>query len=750
MARSEVFFNPHFLRIVPIATVVAMLPSFAAAQATGNSACADDGKTLLHPVIPVERKADESMLPSVIQAEQITGRPDREVNAERNVEITRGPMQITSDKATYQVVEDQVSASGNIQMKRNGDHYTGDELQLKVEAGKGFVTNPTYFLHRNDANGSAKRINFEGEDKATIVGGTYSTCDAPDPDWYLKADTLHLDNARDEGVAEKSVLYFKDVPILGAPKISFPLSGERKSGVLPPSIGTTSKGGLEIDVPYYFNIAPNRDLTLYPNAIWRRGLQLGADGRYIGNNYSGETLMEFLPHDRQTGTDRYAVSSKHAQILGPGWSGSWDWNGASDINYSSDFARTITAAFQPLLWRNESLNYSSTYWRASALVSSFQLLQDPSTPISLYKRLPQLTLNAARMDVNGFDWGVDSEASSFWNSQLVSGTRIYTTPYVSYPFLRPGYFITPKISFDMTHYQLDNLTGSTPSSLNRALPIFSLDSGLVFERDASFFGESMTQTLEPRVFYVRAPYRNQDNYPVFDTALTDLNFAQLFSENRFIGHDRIADANQVTTAVTSRYIQEDGQERMRLSLGQRFHFSTPRVTLASVAAESKSDLVFSGSGSLNPSLSAETNFQYSESLHRMDRSDLGVQWQPAPKHVFNFFYRRDMLVDPNRKEIEASTEWPLLKRWYAVGRVNYSLQDKALVEGLIGAEYKANCWVFRMVAQRTPTGLISTGQTQATSTLFFQLELNGLARLGSNPLDALHNSIPGYQLINRP
>jgi LPS-assembly protein len=275
------------------------------------------------------------------------------------------------------------------------------------------------------------------------------------------------------------------------------------------------------------------------------------------------------------------------------------------------------------------------------------------------------------------------------------------------------------------------------------VPILSLDSGLTFERDAKYFGEPMTQTLEPRLFYVRAPYREQKDYPLFDTALADLSFAQLFSENRFIGHDRIGDANHWTAAVVSRYIDLDGAEKVRLALAQRFYSSPERVAIGSVNTENRSDLLLSASGALSKTLSAESNLQYSESTRTLNRANAGIRWQPAPKRVLNLFYRRDLLN--NLEQFDTSAQWPLAKRWYGVGRINYSLKDRKVVEGLLGTEYKADCWVFRIVAQRIPTAL-----QKATSALFFQLEFNGLARLGSNPLDALRNSIPGYQQINQP
>jgi LPS-assembly protein len=692
-----------------------------------------------------QEKSASKDLPATIQAEQMSGRPDREITLERNVEITRGATTINADKATYHIVEDQVEAAGHIRMERSGDRYTGNELQLKMDAGQGYVLQPTYRLQRNNAQGQAERIDFEGEDQARVTNGTYSTCEGPDPDWYLKSSSLTLDKGRDIGTAAKTIVYFKGVPILGTPAMSFPLSDARKSGVLPPSIGTTNKGGLEVTVPYYFNIAPNRDLTLYPNIIARRGLQMGADARYLGDTYGGETRLEFLPNDRLTNTNRYAIASTHTQTLMPGLSWNWNINAASDDDYPNDFSRTITTSSQRLLLRDMNLNYAGTYWNAGVRASNYQVLQDPAAPIARpYDRLPQLTLQAGRQDVRGFDWTMDSELTRFWHPDLVRGDRFVLNPKVSYPIIRPGYFVTPKVSFDLTKYNLANTAPGAPTSLSRALPTFSVDSGMVFEREARFFGRAMTQTLEPRLFYVRTPYHNQDQFPNFDTAEADLSFAQLFNENRFIGHDRISDANQLTAAVVSRYIEASGAERMRFALGQRFYFTQQRVNLdPTVSNPSRSDLLLLASGRLTETVSAEGNMQYNQSLSVLNRANFGVRWQPGPKRVLNVQYRRDLLN--KLEQFDTSAQWPIANRWYAVGRVNYSLPEQKVVESLFGMEYKADCWIFRVVAQRIPTST-----NNATSAIFFQLELNGLTRLGSNPLDALRGSVPGYQLINQP
>jgi LPS-assembly protein len=742
MTRFLAFFQTKpFFRVVSVTLAAVSLPTLASAQTV---------------------QSDQNDAPTTLEAEKMTGRPEREIILEENVEITRGPMVLNADKATYDVVEDQIEASGDIRVRRNGDRFTGTELKLKADTGQGYVLCPTYQLELNNAQGQAERIDFISREEATVTEGTYSTCQGTDPDWYLSASKLDIDQGNEKGVAYGSVVYFKGVPILGMPIISFPLTDARKSGFLPPTIGTSSRGGFEVTLPYYLNIAPQRDLTIYPRVITKRGMQLGLQGRYLGETYAGETRVEGMADDRLYGRERHAISSTHTQSFGRGWTFASNLNAASDDDYPNDFSTTITQASQRLLTRDLSLNYSGSFWSSSIRASNYQVLQDPRSPIIRpYDRLPQIALQAGRQNVNGFDWTVASEMTSFSHPDFVSGERLVVKPRVTYPIVAPGYFITPSVSVHSTYYSLSNTDKASnrpPSTLNRVLPTVSLDSGLIFERETSFLGQEAVQTLEPRLFYVYTPYKNQQNFSwdqtsngvtsrqTFDTALSDINFAEIFSENRFSGQDLISDANQLTAAVISRYVEPSGVERMRFALAQRYYLSDQRVVaeyLGRTSDENRSDLLLAASGQITSTIAVDANMRYSASQHTTTQSNYGVRWQPAPKRVLNLQYRRDV---PNRLELtDFSAQWPIAQRWYGVGRINYSMRDNKVAEGLLGLEYKADCWIFRIVGQRMPT---ATGV--ADTSLFLQLELTGLSKIGSNPLTALRENVPGYQIINEP
>jgi LPS-assembly protein len=709
-----------------------------------------------------------------IRAEQMTGRPERILNLDGQVEITRGLSTIDSDTAEYHAVEDLVMANGNVQMMNNNDCYSGDTLQLQMDTGAGYLSNPVYQLEKNNARGFAKRLNFVDENRSVVEQGIYTTCAGTKPDWYLSSSRLNLDSDRDEGVAIGGVVYFKEVPILAAPWLSFPISGARRSGFLPPEYNSTTAGGIEFMLPYYLDIAPNRDATFYPNYITKRGMQLGGEFRYLESTYNGKFYGEVTPNDEITDTTRYTLSYLHNQSLLPGLTMNWNYNRASDNQYAIDYSHSITESSQHLLPQTFSLIYGKSWGTVGLLTSNYQVLQDANNSIvKPYEIMPKLFAQFdGSDDFGGFDWSVGTEYANFLSDTAVNGKRLAVNAQISYPITGTYYFVIPKALYHLSSYQLgSNLAPGSPSDPTLSVPTFSLDSGLIFERDTELLGRNVTQTIEPRLFYVRTPFRDQSNIPLFDTGIADLNFSQIFSENRFSGQDRVGDANQLTAGLISRVIEMDGQERIRLGVAQRISFSQPLVVdnpffvsreiqngepifTTHSTIPSKSDLIFAANGKVTNTISANAVWQYSQSQHNTGRMSYGFRWQPAPMKVFNAEYRFQDISEVNpevMRQIDVSVQWPLADRWYGVARTNYSVVDQRILDGLVGFEYKQDCWIFRAVAQRYQIpSTVANVTSSSTTSLFLQLELNGLSKIGTNPLDVLRRSIPGYQPINQP
>jgi LPS-assembly protein len=550
-------------------------------------------------------------------------------------------------------------------------------------------------------------------------------------------------------------VYFEGVRIIAAPSLDFSLNNQRKSGFLPPSIGTTGKSGPEIAVPYYLNLAPNYDLTLTPRYMEKRGLQIAEQFRYLQKDYNGEFNAEVLPQDQAADRGRSAMSLVHTYNRDGSLVGGLNLNKVSDDNYFRDLATRINITSQATLPREGFLTYNGSWWdtgsySATARVQRFQVLQDPDNPIvAPYSRTPQLTLSSLRQNVGGFDFGSAAEFVDFSHPSLVNGKRSTLYPSLSLPLVTSGAFLTPKLGVHYTYY---SLAPGPPDTISRVLPISSLDSGLIFERDAQVQGQAVTQTLEPRLYYVRIPFRDQNQIPLFDTAVADFSYAQIFSENMFAGGDRINDANQLTAAVTSRMVlPSSGQEVLRGTFGQRYYFKDQQVTLnpTDVPRTYKaSNLLAALSGRATQHWTMEAASEYDQRDFRSERLTLAARYRPEGLKALNLSYRYlsgDVTQTGPTRQVDLSAQWPLAGRWYGVGRFNYSLTDSRIVEAIGGLEYGADCWVSRLVVQR----FALTAGTSSSS-LFLQLELNGFSRIGSNPLEALKRSVPGYQRINAP
>jgi LPS-assembly protein len=705
-----------------------------------------------------------------VTGDSVSGKPEAVVIVKGNAELRKPGTVIRADTVQYQQSVDKASASGNVRMNRLGNVYEGTELDMNVGTFEGFFLKPQFQLLKNQAVGDAERVDFLGEKKSVITNARYSTCRRVPgeewlPDWLLKATRLEMDTEEDIGVAEGAVLRFKDVPILALPTMSFPLSSKRKSGMLPPTVATDSLNGLEITTPYYLNIAPNQDATLYPTVSSKRGINLGAEYRYLQPNYGGQTRFDLMPNDKLRDSDRWGLSSQHQQRLDTsvGVLGlNLNLNRVSDDNYWRDFPRAYGSLTQRLLPSDFSVNWGRGAWNMNLLTSKWQTLQDLSAPIvPPYDRLPQWTLNYNKLDLGGFDVSAETQVTRFKaDTQLTgqaNGTRALVSAQVSRPFKLPGFYITPKLSAFAANYKFDTALSNGVTRASLALPTFSLDTGLVFDRDATFFGRSFVQTLEPRAFYVYTPYRDQSLLPNYDSAARDFNFASLFTENPYSGYSRVADNNLLTLGVSSKLLDPaTGAEVVRLGMAQRLRFAVQNVTLpgGATASDRLSDLLLGGTVNWDPKWSLETTQQISPTDFRSTRATVGLRYTPGSFKVLNAAYRYQK---DSSEQIEMSWQWPLGQlfggaseegraadggRWYTMGRMNYSINDKKLVDSVVGFEYDAGCWVGRAVLEN-----VTRSDATTNKRILFQIDLIGFASLGQSTLKTLRSNIPRYQSL---
>lgn len=709
-----------------------------------------------------------------ISALRIYGTRAVEMVAEGDAELQRDALLLTADRLVYREPLDEAVAEGNVRLSQGESHMFGPAVRLVVGERTGEFQSPTYAITRTrepleegdpprtiSGGGQADVLHFDGENQYRAENATWSTCSAPNPDWYLKAGELALDYDSEMGTAYNSTVVFKGVPIFWAPWAEFPLVGQRQSGLLPPTIGSTNKTGFDLTVPYYWNIAPNYDFTFVPRFMSRRGLQLGGELRYLGASYNGTARAEWLPNDRVSGKQRSLGAWQHQHWLTPTLYSSIDLNAVSDDEYFEDLSSRVSMASKVNLLREGRLMYvGGGWWNASALVQSYQTLSTDKNErvITPYRRLPQVLLNASRPnDIGGLDLAFQGEFVRFIHpdDDHPDGNRFTAYPQVSLPFVRPGYYITPKFGLHYTRYDIDRdkLVPGMRDNITRSVPIFSVDSGMAFERETRLLGQDFVQTLEPRVYYLNTAYRRQDDIPLYDTSRYDFGFAQIFSENLYTGSDRIADANQLTAAVTSRLVDAStGVERLKLLLGQRYYFENQRVTLNyrdefghTIPVESprvgrRTDVLTGIGGQITANSTLESLWQYNTRDDATERFNATWRYNPGFARALNVSYRytRDILRD-----LDVSGQWPLGGRWYGVARLIESLKDKRLTEAIGGIEYDGGCWVVRVALHR-----FVTREDNVTKAFFVQLELNDLASIGSSPLNLIKRSVPGYGQIN--
>ena len=734
---------------------------------------------------PVE--ANGNPVPIFMFGDRLSGRTNLDTTLDGNAELRRGKTSVRAERIDFYQPDDLLTARGNVRINSAGNQFKGDELKLKIDTFEGYFLQPNYRFLVNGGNGSASRIDFVDDQRLVATNATFTTCERGDeatwePAWQLSGTSFKFDQEAETGEALGAVLRFKNVPILAFPAITFPLSSKRKSGLLPPTFNLDNTSGFEVSQPYYLNIAPNRDATLTPTLMTKRGASLGGEYRYLESDYKGRLRANYMPKDTLRDNQRWSYALEHTGTVSTGVGAlgnlglNLNLNRVSDSNYWSDFPRSNTSLTQRLLSSDASLSWAQGYASASVRALKWQTLQDPLAPIvPPYDRLPQIVAaytrtNAPVAGLGGFDWSVAGDFTRFSSDRTLTNQpnsdRTVAVASISRPWLAPGGYVTPKLQLHATKYSFDAplaigegaLSGA--QSATRVVPTFSLDSGLMYERQASFFGRDFTQTLEPRAFYVRTPFRDQALLPNYDSGSNDFNFATVFTENAFVGNDRISDANLLTLGATSRLINpESGKESVRVGVAQRLRFSDQKVTLPGglPVTDRISDLLFGTTVNWAPQWSFDGTVQYNPKLRVSERSSFGVRYNPSNYRVVSAALRRQRDVS---NSLDVGWQWPLNDLWgdkgkdlgagqgqgggryYGVGRLNYSFQDKKLVDAVVGVEYDGCCWIGRVVLQR-----LQSTTASANTRLLFQLELVGFSRLGASPLEILKNNIPRYQFL---
>jgi LPS-assembly protein len=655
------------------------------------------------------------------------------------VTIIQGEREVSADAATYDASERRFEVEGDVE-------YRSPQVRLKGGSGSwnalgtGQFAGAEFELPQRPARGSASTLEMNEQGELRLSDVRFTTCPAGNTDWELKATYIEIDQKTMQGKGRNVRVDLKGIPVLYTPVISFPVGDRRKSGFLFPSFGNSDKSGFEMGVPYYFNLAPNYDLTLTPFLLSRRGVGIGVDFRYLTGRSEGKFGTDYLPDDNLAGRDRRLTTLLHRTDFTDRLRFDVDYEDASDNRYFEDFGLGPDGTSITFLDREAQLAWLGDGWRLDGRVQDYQTIDFTVAPLDRpYARLPQLWFTGYWPMPAGFEASLDAETVWFERDAGVTGLRADATPRLAWMLRGPGYHFEPSAAWRATAYDLSETPAGSDDSLKRTAPILSLDSGLVFERESGERGQFI-HTLEPRVRYTWIPFRDQDDLPLFDTALPDLNLVQLFRTNRYVGADRLGDANEAALGLTTRLVRADsGQQYLTATVGQRFYFESPRVVLPDEPLETRSASNLVGEVELTAwrSWSARAAIEYDAELSNTLRGEASLQYQPAPDKVVNFGYR---YREGNLEQWDAGFAWQLSPSWQVYARQVYSTLEDKSIDRFAGFQYSGCCWRLRLIGRN----YVSNRTGESDNSVLLQVELTGLSSVGTRSEAFLERGIRGY------
>ena len=744
-----------------------------------------------------------------------------------DVVMRQGSMQIEADEASLYQAESRGELNGKVRLRDNGALIVGDHADVQLDTGAAKVDNAEYVLHKSRIRGSALYAKRAEDSIIRLKDGTYTTCEPSSNAWQLKGNNITLNPATGFGTATNVTLRVKDIPVFYTPYIYFPIDDRRQSGFLPPSFSSSTDTGFMLVTPYYFNLAPNYDATLYPRYMTKRGLLMEGEFRYLTESSEGQFGAAYLNDDnddrkRQTDyTDkRYMLNWQHKGGLDSRVLTEVDYTKISDPYYFQDLeSDQIGVESRDYLNQQGAVSYRGDDYTAKLNVQAYQLAT--VTQITPYDKLPQLTLDGMLpTHPGGLNFAYNTELVRFDRSlengnytnedgttaprldtnvtglARANGTRMNLAPSVSLPLNWSYGFLTPSLKYMYTQYDLDlDGTGKTQlataggkfdSSVNRSVPIASVDSGLYFDRNTNWFGTNYRQTLEPRAFYLYVPEKNQDDIPIFDTSESTFSYSSLWRDNRFTGTDRVGDENKLSLGLTSRLIEDNGFERQRISVGQAYYFKDRKVQLPGIsddrkdATSSMSPYALEYAYRFNRDWRATADYNWDPETRSPRSGSAMMHYQPEdnPNKVVNvgYRYRNDQVRydqytgkwivgggdygTPGQpgyikdyykiQQHDFSVIWPIVPQWNAISRWQYDYNRNRTLEAFGGFEYDNCCWKLRLISRYWVS---NDEYTQAAPLnekgdhgLFLQVVLKGLGGVVGTKVESfLDKGIQGYR-----
>lgn len=685
---------------------------------------------------------DRATAAADVSAQVFEVREESTYRLEGDVELTRADQWVGAQRMRYDHETGLFAAEGEVRYQDANLLLRAERIDGRMQQDQTEMLGVQYQLLAARGNGEAARVEKTGE-RSRLDDFSFTTCDPDNRSWVLNAAQADLDHERGVGSARDIRLRVGDLTIAWLPYATFPIDDRRRTGFLYPRIGYDGRNGIDYSQPFYWNIAPNYDATVTPRILGRRGAMLGLEFRYLGESSRGEFEGDFLPSDRLRNRDRGSLAWRHSTAFSPYWQVRANLNHVSDNRYFEDFGDSLAATSTTLLASSTGLYGRGRGWDASLAIEAWDIvdpvIEDRFEP---FKRLPRARFDLERGFGSNFVYGVRSEAVIFDHDERPGGTRVDLYPYLAMPILRGAGFLRPEIGLRHTSYQLDSgfqasLPGRNPS---RTTPILSLDAGLYFDRSTSFFGKDYSQTLEPRLYYLRVPYEDQSDIPVFDSRELTFSMAQLFRSNRFAGADRQGDANQLAITIGTRLVEDaSGRERLSASIGQIRYFDDLRVQLPDAPVDNRSGSAYVGELSFSPNdrWTLSAGQQWDPQSDQTTLSAVRAQARLGGGRIVNASYRYRASA---LEQVDVSLVMPLRERLRMVARWNYSIFDSASVEAFAGLEWEDCCIAWRVLARH----YVRNREGDRSNALYFEMELKGLGSFGRRTDELLERAILGY------
>ncbi|ASP37405.1 hypothetical protein CHH28_01330 [Bacterioplanes sanyensis] len=683
---------------------------------------------------------------------------------------------------------------------RGNVHFVSDDLVLEGERAsltqtdglrQTDINQASYSLPSQHLRGSADTIRLQTDGTLQLQQASFTYCEPGSNDWDIRAASMTLDQASGMGSAWHTRLQLAGVPVFYLPYYRFPIDDRRMSGFLNPEFSLNEDlQAEEIRLPFYLNLAPNLDATITPHHILDRGLlwesQLRHKTQALGD---GELNYAYLNQDASEDRERWGINYRQNGTFADHWRHSWVYNNVSDGDYLKDMNPGGAIDRTTHLPRRGEVVYQHQDLHFSVLAESFQTLDDTILLSNRpYRRLPQLQLSHQPMRFNAWQWQTrvqythfnrDDDANIAGSRQTLEGEdalnarRWVADTALSYPLYWPFASIEPKAELRYRHYRFSgadsewmNSAAAPEEQLGYAVARYSLDAGLFFERPFEWFGQSQLQTLEPRFLWVKSPYqRDQQQVPNFDSANTTVSYASLFNGDRFTGDDRLADLDQISVGVTSRWLNQRGEERLRASLGRIHYRQDRRVQLDNSDIDDLATSSTLAEMEWTPwqplRLYGTLEWDPYHDFARQQR--YGLRFRGDGNRLFNLawnterdYHSEHEYTVTQSRQLDAGVFWSVNDRWALVGRVLRDLKDydddelrpvNPVLEALAGVEYQNCCWRVQLLYRETSPSRddFSNGfSTDKDYSFMLNLQLKGLGSFGSGTDELLRDSILGY------